>query len=120
LKIPFSTLYQNIFRFTDLDIFKSFRKGTFFLKEGSLSTNGYFVLNGCLRSFYLIEGDETTKTFYTELEIINPQCVLSGQLSEYYISCVAESIVVVANLELEKIYSKKLPKFEMLCSVLSE
>lgn len=70
-----------------LDIFWAVKKGSILLKEGQHSLEGYFVLKGCLRTFYIIDGDEKTTTFYTELEGITPNCVLSKQASEYYISC---------------------------------
>ncbi len=105
---------------SDLDVFKSFRKGRILLEEGALSTNGYFVLKGCLRSFYMVEGEEKTTTFYTEFEIINPYCVISGQPSKYYISCVEESILLVTNPAIKRELFKRLPRFESLYNVLSE
>ncbi len=105
---------------SDLDVFKSFKKGTILLEEGALSTNGYFVLKGCLRSFYIVEGEERTTAFYTEFEVINPYCIISGRPSKYYISCVEESILMVTNPATKKELFKKVPRFESLFSVLSE
>ena len=43
-----------------------YKKGTVLLKEGQISTEVYFVLEGCVRQFYLIDGDEKTNNFFTE------------------------------------------------------
>ena len=68
----------------------------------------------------MVEGEEKTTTFYTEFEIINPYCVISGQPSKYYISCVEESILLVTNPAIKKALFKKIPRFESLYNVLSE
>ncbi len=103
-----------------LNIFRSFKKGAMLLKEGQLSVEGYFVLKGCIRTFYMIEGEEKTTEFYTEMEGITPNCVLNKQPSEYYISCVEDSIITVSNPAMEVEIFEKFPKFETLCRILSE
>jgi CRP-like cAMP-binding protein len=103
-----------------LNTFKSFKKGTVLLKEGELSNECYFVLKGCLRIFYLVEGEEKTTEFYTELEGINPHCVVNKKPSTYYIACVDDCILTVGNPEMEAIMFEKFPKFEILFRKLSE
>ena len=103
-----------------LDIFKTYKKGTVLLKEGQSSTDGYFVLEGCLRTFYLIDGEEKTTEFYTEMEGLTPNCVLSKQPSEYYVSCVENSILTVSDPDMEEEIFEKFPKFETVCRILSE
>ena len=39
-----------------LDIFRSLKKGTVLLKEGQKSQDNYFVLKGCIRKYYIIDG----------------------------------------------------------------
>lgn len=103
-----------------LDIFRSVKKGTILLKEGQQSKEGYFVLKGCIRTFYIIDGEEKTTAFYTELEGLTPNCVISKTPSEYYISCVEDSILTVSNPDMEDEIFNKFPKFETLCRILSE
>lgn len=103
-----------------LDIFRTVKKGTTLLKEGQKSKDGYFVLKGCIRTYYIINGEEKTTAFYTEMEGLTPNCVLNKTPSEYYISCVEDSILSVANPEMEIEIFNKFPKFESLCRVLSE
>jgi len=104
----------------DLDIFKIYEKGTILLKEGQLSNAGYFVIKGCIRCYYLIEGEERTTAFYTESEPFSPLCSVNKKPSEHYISCVEYSIITVANPEIEKEIFEKFPRFETLCRLISE
>lgn len=103
-----------------LDIFRSMKKGTTLLKEGQKSKEGYFVLKGCIRTYYILGGEEKTTAFYTEMEGLTPHCVTTKLPSEYYISCIEDSIITVANPEMEVEIFEKFPKFETLCRVLSE
>ncbi len=103
-----------------LNIFHTFKKGTVLLREWEHSVNGYFVLKGCIRTFYIIDGEEKTTEFYSEMEGITPGCVISKLPSDYFISCVEDSIIVVSNPDMEVEIFQKFPKFETLCRVLSE
>lgn len=104
----------------DLNIFREVKKGTKLLSEGQYSTESFFVLKGCIRTFYVIDGEEKTTEFYSELEGFSPPCVLSKLPSELYISCVEDSIISVSNLSMEAEIFQKFPRFESLCRVLSE
>lgn len=104
----------------DLDIFKAVKKSEVLLKEGEFSKNSFLVLKGCLRTFYVINGNEKTTAFYTELEGFTPQCVLNNKPSEYYISAVEDSIISTADPDMEAIIFEKFPRFETLCRILSE
>lgn len=103
-----------------LDIFRSVRKGTILLSEGETSSQGYFVLKGCLRTYYHIDGEEKTTAFYTEMEGITPNCVLTNAPSEYFIATTEDSIITVSNPDMEKEMFEKFPKFESICRLLSE
>ncbi len=103
-----------------LDIFHSVKKGTTLLKEGQKSNDGYFVLKGCIRTYYIIDGEEKTTAFYTEMEGLTPHCVVDKTPSQYYISCIEDTILTVANPEMEVEIFNKFPKFETLCRILSE
>jgi CRP-like cAMP-binding protein len=105
---------------TSLSIFRTTKKGTTLLKEGQKSNEGYFVLKGCIRTYYIIGGEEKTTAFYTEMEGLTPHCVINKAPSEYYISCVEDTILTVTTPDMEADSFNKFPKFESLCRVLSE
>jgi CRP-like cAMP-binding protein len=103
-----------------LDIFRSVKKGTTLLQEGQQSKDNYFVLKGCIRKYYIIDGEEKTTAFYTEMEGLTPHCVMSKTPSEYYISCIEDTILIVADSDMGVEMNSKFPKFETLCKILSE
>ncbi len=105
---------------TSLNLFRSVKKGTILLKEGQKSLESYFVLKGCIRIYYLIDGEEKTTAFFTEMDVLNPPCVINKTPSEYYVSCVEDSILTVSNADMEAEVNSKFPKFDTMCRVLSE
>jgi CRP-like cAMP-binding protein len=103
-----------------LNLFRSAKKGTILLKEGQHSKESYFVLKGCIRTYYLIDGEEKTTAFYTEMDALTPHFVINKTPSEYFISCVEDSILTVSNSDMEAEVNSKFPKFELMCRKLSE
>jgi CRP-like cAMP-binding protein len=103
-----------------LDLFRSVKKGTTLLKEGQKSKESYFVLKGCIRTYYVLDIEEKTTAFYTEMEALTPPCVISKTPSEYYISCIEDTILLVSNSDMEVEINSKFPKFETMCKMLSE
>ena len=103
-----------------LDIFRSVKKGTILLEEGQNTKESFFVLKGCIRKYYILEGEEKTTAFYTEMEGLTPHCVTSQTPSDYYVSCIEDSILIVSNADMESEVNGKFPKFETLCRILSE
>ncbi len=102
------------------DIFRSAKKGTILLKEGQRSKDSYFVLKGCIRTYYLLDSEEKTTAFYTEMEALTPPCVVNKTPSDYYVSCVEDTILTVSNSDMEAEINSKFPKFEIMCRMLSE
>lgn len=103
-----------------LDIFRTVKKGTILLNAGERSRDSYFVLEGCIRTFYVVDGEERTTAFYTEMEALTPVCVVSRTPSEYTISCVEDTILSISDADLEVDINSRFPRFETLCKVLSE
>lgn len=103
-----------------LDIFRSVKKGMILLNEGQKTKKSYFILKGCIRTYYVIEGEEKTTAFYTEMDALTPNCVINKTPSEYFISCVEDSIVLVSDSDMEVEINTKFPKFDVMCRKLSE
>ncbi|TBX69889.1 Crp/Fnr family transcriptional regulator [Flavobacterium silvisoli] len=103
-----------------LDLFRTVKKGTVLLKEGQKSNESYFVLKGCIRTYYMIDCEEKTTAFYTEMDALTPPCVISKTPSLYYISCIEDSILTISTSDMEAEINSKFPKFEMMCRILSE
>lgn len=103
-----------------LNLFRTVKKGTVLLKEGQHTNESFFVLKGCIRTFYIIDGEEKTTDFYTEMDVLTPHCVINKTASEYFISSVEDSILSVSNADMEAEVNTKFPKFELMCRRLSE
>ncbi len=103
-----------------LDLFRSIKKGTILLKEGQKSKDIYFVLKGCIRTYYVIDGEEKTTAFYTEMEALTPPCVINKTPSEYYVSCIEDNILLVSNADMGVEINSKFPKFDIMCKMFSE
>jgi len=103
-----------------LGLFHSVKKGTVLLKEGQKIQDSFFVLKGCIRVYYIIDGEEKTTAFYTEMDVLTPHCVINKAPSEYFISCVEDSILTVSNSDMGVEMNSKFPKFDIMCRMLSE
>lgn len=103
-----------------LDVFRSLKKGTILLKEGQKSKDSYFVVKGCIRTYYVLDSEEKTTAFYTEMEALTPPCVINKTPSEYYVSCIEDTILTVSNSDMEAEINGKFPKFEIMCRMMSE
>ncbi|MFV5703303.1 Crp/Fnr family transcriptional regulator [Flavobacterium sp. XS2P12] len=90
-----------------------FKKGTILLKEGQISTEAYFVLEGCVRQYFLVDGEEKTANFFTEEQwVISLNSFSNGIPSNHYIVCCTDCILVVGNREKEEDLYHRFPKLE--------
>ncbi len=92
--------------------FKSFKKGTILLKEGQVRKLCYFVLKGCIRQYFLVDGEEKTTNFFTEGQ---PVTAYEGTYkrvpSKFYLSCVEDTILTVGD---EASFFAKFPHLEFV------
>ncbi|MBK7850641.1 MAG: Crp/Fnr family transcriptional regulator [Bacteroidetes bacterium] len=100
---------------------KTFKKGTVLLKEGQLSVDTYFILEGCIREFVVIDGEEKTTNFFTEgqwvisLNNFGPQSPASNNLI-----CVEDTTVSVGNEKSAQEMFKRFPRFETISRAVME
>ncbi|HLP52439.1 MAG TPA: Crp/Fnr family transcriptional regulator [Chitinophagales bacterium] len=94
---------------------QQYKKGTVLLKEGQISTEAYFVLEGCVRQFYVVDGDEKTNNFFTEEQwVISMYSFGQSKPSNHFLDCCMDSSLVVGNREKEENLYKRFPKFETI------
>lgn len=90
-----------------------YKKGTVLLKEGQISTEVYFVLAGCVRQYYLVEGEEKTTNFFTEEQwVISLNSFNQNVASNHFLACSEESSLVVGNSKKADDLYKRFPKLE--------
>lgn len=95
---------------------KTFKKGTVLLKEGQISRESYFTISGCVRHYYVVDGEEKTTFFYTEEQPVSSMnSYLNKVPANHYLSCVEDTTLAVLEYEKEKELYKRIPKFESIC-----
>ena len=105
---------------SSLMLIRNCTKGEILLQEGQRTADSYFVIKGCLRSYYIIDGEEKTTEIFTELDVAVPACTIDGSPSRHYISCVEDTSILISNPELEEKGFAEFRAFEALCWVMSE
>lgn len=94
-------------------IVRQFKKGVILLKEGQLSPETYFVLEGCVRQYYLIEGEEITKNFFTEEQfVISIKSNSQNMPSSHYLDCCEDCTLLIGNRHKEDDLYKRFPRLE--------
>lgn len=92
---------------------KSFKKGDILLREGQVSSLCYFILKGCVRQYYLLDGEEKTTHFYTEGQPVTPyEGTFQRKPSRYYLACVEDTILTEGTSEDEQKLYAQFPHLE--------
>ncbi len=91
-------------------------KGSFLLREGQVSNLNYFVLKGCVRQYYLVDGVEKTTHFFTEGQPVTPdESTNQNQPSPFYLCCLEDAVLGVSTPEDEQRLYQKFPRLESVC-----
>lgn len=94
-------------------VIKNYKKGDVLLKEGQISTEAYFVLEGCVRQYFIIDGEEKTANFFTEEQwVISINSFSNSIPSNYYIASATDCFLIVGNREKEEDLYRRFPKLE--------
>lgn len=100
---------------------KEFKKGTFILMEGDTLYMCYFIIKGCVREYYIIDGEERTTNFFVEQDAISS---MNGNTtrtpSKYFLECLEDVVVTTSSEEKEQEMYKRFPKFETMCRIKME
>lgn len=100
---------------------RTFKKGNFLLKEGQFSIDTFFILEGCVREYRIIDGEEKTTNFFTEEQwIISMNNFTHQQPSEDYLICMEDTTVSVGNEEQAQKMFKVFPRFETIARAIIE
>lgn len=98
---------------TESMLVKNFKKGSSLLKEGQYNNDTFFILDGCVRQFKIIDGNDISTNFYTEEQwIISLENFDRKTASTYNLICVEDTTVVVGNEQKAQELFKQFPRFE--------
>lgn len=101
-------------------LFKQFKKGTILLREGDTSQECYFVIKGCVKKYYMLDGDEKITGFITEGQVVAPASYTDRRPSKYYLSCLENTIAGVTDPETEMQLYEKYPQLVEMSRKLGE
>lgn len=93
---------------------REYPKGTVLLRAGQYAKECYLVFQGCVRKYYLVDGEEKTTEFFTENQPITPASYIKQAPSEYYLSCTEDCILSAGNSERTQQFLIKFPRFAFL------
>lgn len=98
---------------TESMVIKKYPKGSYLIKEGQFNTDTYFVLDGCVRQFKIIDGNDITTNFFTEEQwIISLENFEEKTPSKYCLICVENTTVVIGDEQKAQELFKQFPRFE--------
>ena len=94
-------------------VVKNFNKNEYLVKEGQFTNDTYFILDGCVRQFKTLDGNDITTNFYTEEQwIISLENFERKTASKYNLVCVEATTVVIGNEQKAQELFKQFPRFE--------
>ena len=102
------------------NVIQYFKKGTLLLKEGERVTECYLVLNGCIRSYVIKDGEEKIIEFYTEEQWFSPPGYGKRIPSELYLECIEDTIAGIGTPEHEAEIFGKYPELESASRIMAE
>lgn len=92
---------------------KPYKKGTILLREGQVSLEAYFVFDGCVRQYYLVDGEEKTNNFFTEGQwVVSLQSFSQSLPSTHFLEVCTDALLVVGNRTKEEDLYRHFPKLE--------
>jgi CRP-like cAMP-binding protein len=89
---------------------QSFNKGTILLSEGKMAKECFFILQGCVMSYYLVDGEFKVTEFFTESQPITPVSYTTKKPSEYFLECLDDCIISIGTPERTAELMSKLPR----------
>ncbi len=106
---------------TESMVIKKFNKNDYLAKEGQFNKDTFFLLEGCVRQFKTIDGNDITTNFYTEEQwIISLENFQGKSASKYNLICTEDTTVVIGNEEKAQELFKKFPRFETISRQIME
>lgn len=98
-----------------------FKKGSHLLQSGEVSDCFFFNLQGCIRLYYLVNGDDKTAYFYTENQFISSyESYVKQTPSIQCFQAIEDSYVLQITAEVAEALLQMTPKFEILARMAME
>lgn len=105
---------------SEQNLFKEYNKGDILLAEGEIAKECYFILKGCVRAYYLLDGEERNTAFFIENQTIAPISYHTKSPSAYYLACMEDCLLAIGSIERNKKLLDTLPKLSTLVMQMNE
>ncbi|MEM9921331.1 MAG: Crp/Fnr family transcriptional regulator [Bacteroidota bacterium] len=97
---------------------ETLEKGHLLIREGEIPNRCFFIIKGCVRQYYLRNGEEKTTFFYTEGQSIPISTGDANRApSKHYLECIEETTLSHSTFEQEQEMYRRFPRFETLCRI---
>jgi CRP-like cAMP-binding protein len=105
---------------TEQNLFKHYKKNDLLLSEGEYAKDCYFIVQGCIRAYYLKDGEERNTDFFFENQTVRPVSYQTKQPSPYFLSCLKDTMVAIGNEERNQKLVEQVPKLSTMVSQMNE
>lgn len=97
---------------------KNYKTGDLLLREGMISKVSYFNLQGCVRLYYSIDGEEKTTFFYTENQFITSiRSFITNAPANHYLECIEDCTLALIPYKAERELLSNFPKLETFARI---
>jgi CRP-like cAMP-binding protein len=105
----------------DSMVTKKFTKGQLIVKEGQYNKDSFFVLEGAVRQFKMVNGEEITTHFYQKGQwMISLTSFVINATAEGSLECIEDVSIVVGNEQKGQALFKQFPRFETISRAVME
>lgn len=105
----------------DSMVTKKFTKGQLIVKEGQYNKDSFFVLEGAVRQFKMVNGEEITTHFYQKGQwMISLTSFAINATAEGSLECIEDVSIVVGNEQKGQALFKQFPRFETISRAVME
>ena len=106
---------------TDSMQIETYKKGEILLKEGEIAKVSYFVLQGCVRQYYVVDGEEKTSDFFTEEQwVMSLNSLMTQTPANHYFCCMEDTALVIGNEEMAMKLYEHHPQLETISRTIME
>lgn len=102
------------------NLFQYYKKNEILLSEGYYAKNCFFIIKGCVRSYYIIDGEERNTDFFFENQTVRPLSYQNKKPSQYYLSCLEDSMMAIATEASNQKLVEQIPKLSSLILQMNE
>lgn len=100
---------------------KTFPKGAFLVREGQIAHDSYFILEGCIRQYCIVDGEEKTTEFFTEDQwAISLNSFTRQEPATFYWICNEDTTLSMGNEQQAQALFRQFPRFETISRAVVE